>query len=57
MIYQNVNQKYIYNKHINHNWGLPMHPMHAQPCHFLACALIFLQILEEQYGYLQGAWS
>ena len=57
LIYQNVNNKHSYQKYRKHKWVLPMHLMHAQPYHFLACAPIFLQILEEQYGSPQGAWS
>ena len=49
LIYKNVNQKQR-----NQNWVLSMHPVHAQPSHFLAYAPIFLQILEEQYGSPQG---
>ena len=43
-------------KHRKQNLVLPMHPMHAQPYHFLVCAPIFLQILEEQCGSPEGAW-
>ena len=36
---------------------LPMHSMHAQDYHFLACSPILLQNLEDQYGSPQGVWS
>ena len=49
-------ETYISEK-IKQKWFLPMHPMHVQPYNFLACAPIFLQILEEKYGSPQGAWS
>ena len=48
LIYQKVNQKYIKYKLV-----LPMHPMHAQPYHFLACAPSFCKFLKSNMVLLK----